>query len=107
MDLPEDGLPEKNSVSQVTDRPIRSMTEYARDVLTADASPRQRGTDTRARVHFFGLSQISPFHLQLLSRLEPCFDIQIYSLNPSREYWEDIKTPFEKTMDRTEKKSAA
>jgi exodeoxyribonuclease V gamma subunit len=86
----------KNQVSRVADRPIRSMTEYARDVLSADASPRQRGGDTRVQFHFFGLSQISPFHLQLLSRLEPYYDIQIYSLNPSREYWEDIKTPFEK-----------
>ena len=48
------------------------------------------------RVHFFGLSQISPFHIELLSRLQASHDIHIYSLNPSREYWEDIKTPLEK-----------
>ena len=86
----------KDQLGRFTGRPLRSMADYARDVFASDATGRQDGGHRPARVHFFGLSQISPFHLQLLARLKSYFDIHIYSLNPSREYWEDIKTPFEK-----------
>lgn len=85
----------KDQLGQSTGRPLVSMGEYAQDVLGAKGGEREPDRRLR-RIHFFGLSQISPFHLQLLSRLERFYDIHIYSLNPSREYWEDIKTPFEK-----------
>ncbi|MBC2743155.1 MAG: exodeoxyribonuclease V subunit gamma, partial [Desulfosarcina sp.] len=86
----------KDQLDRSTDRPLRSMVEYAREVLFCDTAGKRNGCHSLSRVHFFGLSQISPFHLQLLDRLKSCFEIHIYSLNPSREYWEDIKTPFEK-----------
>jgi exonuclease V gamma subunit len=74
------------------------MAEYARHVLRSTVLPlkNKRAVTRLHGIHFFGLSQISPFHLQLLSRLKSYFDIRIYSLNPSREYWEDIKTPLKK-----------
>jgi exodeoxyribonuclease V gamma subunit len=86
----------KDQLGRSTGRLIQSMAEYARDVFAPGAAARTKRGHTLARYHFFGLSQISPFHLQLLSSLKSYFDIHIYSLNPSREYWEDIKTPFEK-----------
>lgn len=75
---------------------LLSLAEYAQKVLSDDAARGENGCHFHPRVHLFGLSQISPIHLQLLDRLRSCFDIHIYSLNPSREYWEDIHTPFEK-----------
>ncbi|BBO73361.1 hypothetical protein DSCW_07780 [Desulfosarcina widdelii] len=90
----------KNQLGQSGGRPMVSMGEYAEAVLgiaPADANPDDLAVE---RIHFFGLSQTSPFHLQLLARLESRFDIHIYSLNPSREYWEDIKTPSEKKWIR-------
>ena len=86
----------KDQLGQSTGRPLRAMAEYAWDILYSDAIGKPNGRHSPSRIHFFGLSQISPFHLQLLSRLQSWFDIHIYSLNPSREYWEDIKTPSEK-----------
>jgi exonuclease V gamma subunit len=77
-------------------RPLRTMAEYARGLLHGDVPKPIRHHGALPRVHFFGLSQISPLHVRLLSRLKFDFDIHIYSLNPSREYWEDIQTPSEK-----------
>ncbi|MBR9984646.1 MAG: exodeoxyribonuclease V subunit gamma [Desulfosarcina sp.] len=86
----------KDQLGQSTGRPLCSVAEYAREILFPAVAEKTNGRHLSSRVHFFGLSQISPLHLQLLSRLKSFFDISIYSLNPSREYWEDIKTPFEK-----------
>ncbi|WP_319525559.1 exodeoxyribonuclease V subunit gamma [uncultured Desulfosarcina sp.] len=89
----------KNQLVHAGGRPMVSMGEYARSVLGATSADPNRALAVE-RIHFFGLSQTSPFHLQLLARLESRFDIRIYSLNPSREYWEDIKTPSEKKWIR-------
>ncbi len=86
----------KDQLGRLVGRPLQTMAEYARNVFAIGASGPNQGGHPLARYHFFGLSQISPFHLQLLSQLKSYFDVRIYSLNPSREYWEDIKTPFEK-----------
>jgi len=89
----------KNQLGQFGGRPVVSMGEYARSVFREAPADPNRDLAVE-RIHFFGLSQTSPFHLQLLARLESRFDIHIYSLNPSREYWEDIKTPSEKKWIR-------
>jgi len=86
----------KDQLGRSTGQPFCSVAEYAREILFPADAGNTRGRNLFSRVHFFGLSQISPLHLQLLSRLKSFFEISIYSLNPSREYWEDIKTPFEK-----------
>ena len=90
----------KDQLGRSRGRPLVSMAECARDTLDRVGPETKNGPRVKRRIHFFGLSQISPFHLQLLSRLKSCFDIRIYSLNPSREYWEDIKTPAEKRWIR-------
>jgi exodeoxyribonuclease V gamma subunit len=86
----------KDQLGQSTGRPLLSMAETVRQIRPAASSGGGKSCRSLTRVHFFGLSQIAPFHLQVLSRLKSAFDIHIYSLNPSREYWEDIKTPLEK-----------
>jgi exonuclease V gamma subunit len=93
-----------------------SLMEYADQVLSGRGSngkkdreppndtPNDNPSDEHNRdgakdhriVHFFGLSQISAFHLNLIGRLKPYYMLNIYSMNPSEAYWEDIKTPGEK-----------
>ncbi|MEA3279945.1 MAG: exodeoxyribonuclease V subunit gamma, partial [Thermodesulfobacteriota bacterium] len=73
-----------------------SMMEYADRLLGGKSKKKKIAGNENNSVHFFGLSQISPFHLQLIGRLKDCYEIFIYAFNPSREFWEDIKTPQEK-----------
>lgn len=80
-------------------RPVRllSLPDYARRVFS-----RARAADRRQpeRVHFFGLSQISSIHLQILGRLSGWYDMALYVMNPCREFWEDIATPAEQRWRR-------
>ncbi len=80
---------------QVAKKRLLSLGEYADEVL-----PEVRGdlgaSPPKKFVHLFGLSQVSPFHLGLIGRLKDCYSICIYSLNPCREFWEDIRTPQER-----------
>ncbi|MDL2269719.1 exodeoxyribonuclease V subunit gamma [Desulfosarcina sp. OttesenSCG-928-G17] len=71
-----------------------TLTDCASQIPEADffAAPNR----SFPPIHFFGLSQISPFHVHLMSRLGVVFDLYVYSVNPSQEYWEDIRTPAEK-----------
>jgi len=43
------------------------------------------------RIWVFGLSTLSPFHLDVLERLSQHLDVGIFLLSPCREYWGDIK----------------
>jgi exodeoxyribonuclease V gamma subunit len=85
-----------NRLGPVLGRMPLTMAEYARRLPAPSGLAGAPHGPHDPRVHFFGLSQISPFHIELLSRLQTGYDIHIYSLNPSREYWEDVKTPVEK-----------
>lgn len=73
-----------------------SMMEYADRVFVRKNEKKAIAGNGNDFVHFFGLSQISPFHLQLIGRLSSYYEIFIYAFNPSREFWEDIKTPQER-----------
>lgn len=73
-----------------------SMMEYADRLLAGEKEEKGIAGNENDFVHFFGLSQISPFHLQLIGRLKDYYKIFIYAFNPSREFWEDIKTPQER-----------
>ncbi|MBU0734567.1 MAG: exodeoxyribonuclease V subunit gamma [Proteobacteria bacterium] len=80
---------------QGTQKRLLSLGEYADEVL-AEGHRDPEGGRAGKFVHLFGLSQVSPFHLGLIGRLKDDYSIFIYSLNPCREFWEDIKTPQEK-----------
>jgi exodeoxyribonuclease V gamma subunit len=41
-------------------------------------------------VHVFALPDMPPMHLALLQALGTCIDVQVYALNPCREYWFDV-----------------
>jgi len=78
---------------------ILSLGEYAGEILPASvelSSESSPDGNHRKFVHIFGLSQVSPFHLDVIGRLQWKHLICMYVLNPSREFWEDIKTPGEK-----------
>jgi len=82
---------------------LHSMSEYAQKVFAGLLSAPNLKTEKKL-IYSFGLSQISEFHLNIIGRLMPYYDIYIYAFNPSREFWEDIKTPWEKRW--IEKKNA-
>ena len=85
----------RNAAAVTADGPMLSLMEYADRVLPTVIKT-EGGPDDPDRIHFFGLSQVSAFHLAVIDRLKPFYDIQIYALNPSREFWEDTRTPAEK-----------
>ncbi|RUA00770.1 MAG: hypothetical protein DSY89_06000 [Deltaproteobacteria bacterium] len=76
------------------ENPVLSLMEYADHVLGGPGAHGRKNIPTRP-IHFFGLSQVSAFHLALIDRLKPFYDIFIYALNPSSEFWEDVRTPGE------------
>ncbi len=53
-----------------------------------------RGTGNRAglpgRIAVFGISSLPPFHLKVLSALAGIVEINLFLMNPCREYWGDI-----------------
>ncbi len=69
-----------------------SLSDYAKAVLESDIQPEMIA---RRSVHIFGMSQIPSVHLDLLNRLAAYHLIHVYTLNPSQEFWEDIRTPSE------------
>ena len=81
-----------------------SMMEYADRVFSEKSRKRKKENNF---VHFFGLSQISSFHLNVIGRLSSYYEIFIYAFNPSREFWEDIKTPQERRWIKKRKNKLA
>jgi len=80
---------------QISQKRLLSLGEYADEVLGGAWGDSEAPPPTKY-VHLFGLSQVSPFHLGLINRLKDSYSIFIYSLNPCREFWEDIRTPQER-----------
>ncbi|MFO7557177.1 MAG: exodeoxyribonuclease V subunit gamma [Desulfobacterales bacterium] len=85
----------RNGLESRTGKKLLSMMEYADKVLSESGPGAEKAADNKF-IHFFGLSQISDFHLKLIGRLQDYYTVFIYALNPSKEFWEDIKTPGEK-----------
>ena len=44
------------------------------------------------RISIFGISYLPPYHLDIFNRLSGHIPVIIYYLNPSREFWGDIKS---------------
>jgi len=85
----------REELSNRTGKQLLSTMEYADLVLSGARKSVGKATDSQD-IHFFGLSQISNFHLTLIGRLQAYYTIHIYTMNPSEEFWEDVKTPSEK-----------
>ncbi|MEE9401995.1 MAG: exodeoxyribonuclease V subunit gamma, partial [Desulfobacteria bacterium] len=80
---------------QRSEKHLLSMREYADEVFSSERIDLKEAVSKKF-VHIFGLSQVSVFHLGLIGRLKDYYEVFIYALNPSREFWEDIKTVQEK-----------
>jgi exodeoxyribonuclease V gamma subunit len=52
------------------------------------------------KLHLFGKSQLSPFHIRMIYELGKHLDISIYQMNPCSEFWEDVTTPGEDRWQR-------
>ncbi|MGD9212917.1 MAG: exodeoxyribonuclease V subunit gamma, partial [Desulfobacteraceae bacterium] len=70
-----------------------SLLEYANRILNNNIV---FDKITSRTIHIFGMSQISSFHYELFGRLAAYHTINFYTLNPSKEFWEDIQTPRER-----------
>ena len=96
----------RDRYGQNTGLRILSLEEYAGEMLPSSPVPAIDPSikiHRRKYVHIFGLSQVSAFHLNLMGRLQREYTIFMYVLNPSREFWEDIKTPWERRWIRRKK----
>jgi len=85
----------RDDLARRSGKQLLSTLEYADMVLADSARDHRQAADLQS-VHFFGLSQISNFHLTLIGGLQDDYTIHIYTMNPSQEFWEDIQTPREK-----------
>lgn len=60
------------------------------NALAADGDALVAAGTLPAKLHVFGLPSMPPLHLGLLQALARCVDVQVYALNPCREYWLDV-----------------
>ncbi len=88
--LGPDGLRDRWAAKQGR-RPV-TLPELAE--LTLGRQQRTRTREPRP-LHFFGLSQISPFHRDLLLRLSASHTLHIYQMNVCAEFWEDVTSDHE------------
>ena len=71
-------------------------------VASVDAFRRAIGAGRPAawprRASFFAVPALSPSYLEVLYSASECLDLDIYLLNPCREYWGDIYSPRESRL---------
>lgn len=63
------------------------------DRLAAPPPEGLRAAALARPVHLFALPRIAPLHWQALQRLGAHAELQLYQLNPCREYWFDLVSP--------------
>lgn len=61
--------------------------------LAADGDALVAAGTLPARLHVFCLPSMAPLHLGLLQALAGALDVQVYALNPCREYWLEVVEP--------------
>ena len=68
----------------------------------------ERGLDVRAlgpALHLFGISYVAESYHRMLALLGRHIDVRIYTLNPCREFWEDLDTAGEAAARRSKKET--
>ncbi len=85
--------------SKKTGKSFFSLMDFSREIFNKKNIIKKDIED----IHLFGFSQISKFHIDLIGNLKEYYNIFIYTLNPSREFWEDVKTPWEKKWIKRKK----
>jgi len=61
--------------------------------------------DMPRRVSVFGVSALPPFHLKIFAAIAQSMEVNLFLMNPSREYWHDIMSDREMTRITERKKS--
>ncbi len=47
------------------------------------------------RISVFGISSLPPFYLEIFAALADAYEINLFLMNPSQEYWAEIKSDYE------------
>ena len=64
-------------------------------LAAAEAQGRLAAEKLGPRVHLFGVSYAAPSYHRMLAALGRHIEVYLYTLNPCREFWEDVETPAE------------
>jgi len=54
------------------------------------------------RVAIFGISTLPPFHIHIFDALSEYLEVNIFLMNPCREYWFDSSAPLARTQDQSQ-----
>ena len=85
-ELPTDDEWQKTLWNQVADGHTDSLfINSLKDFMSADIAR----FDLPARVHLFGISSLPPLYMLFFQKLALTIDVNIYSLNPSRQFWDE------------------
>jgi exodeoxyribonuclease V gamma subunit len=84
----------KNGYSDTLHKNSYTLPQYWNSVANRIRGPLPH------KLHLFGESQMSPFHIRMIYDLGRYLDISIYQMNPCSEFWEDITTPGEDRWGR-------
>lgn len=68
-------------LSDATQRTLRTLPQYAREVMGLERQQRTVPAAAQA-IHLFGIAQVSVLHVRLLRWLGERFDLRLYHLNP-------------------------
>ncbi len=68
----------------------RHRTGLQRELLGHLAGRKVADGLLSARIHMFGISYLPPFHLQVFAAMARVAQVNLFLLNPCREYWADI-----------------
>jgi exodeoxyribonuclease V gamma subunit len=102
-----DAFPWQPALWQGLTRDIRAPHRAAMWQALTDPNPTVDWSraDLPARVSLFGVSYLPPYYLQVLQALVAVAAIDIYQLNPCREYWADIAS--EREMEGIRRRTAS
>jgi exodeoxyribonuclease V gamma subunit len=72
-------------------------------MIMGDAGTRLR--NVHERISLFGISALPPFHIQILTALSSIIDVNLFLMNPCREFWGDIVSDWEMRRITTKEKT--
>jgi len=92
----KNNLKARQSVEEKFRPELYTLTQLYRiceNTLNEEKSKRLNNNNHLKALHIFGVSYLSQFHLKALTeQLSKLRDINVYSLNPCMEFWEDVQS---------------
>ena len=74
-----------------------------KNLLMKAASGSLIWNNTAQRISVFGISSLSPLHIDVIHALSSKIDVHVFLLNPCSEYWDDVAS--EREINRTIRRS--